>query len=148
MFIFSKSFGYSLRGVLFVALREDGLPVQLGEMAEALDVPRHFMGKIMKRLVKRGVLSSLKGPTGGFFINETTLARPLMDIYQITDHPEELEQCVLSRGPCNPEHPCRLHDKVVQMKTPLNEMLYRTTIGELLDGEAEELLLSLTAVLP
>ncbi|HET7896419.1 MAG TPA: Rrf2 family transcriptional regulator, partial [Flavisolibacter sp.] len=64
MFIFSKSFGYSLRGILFVALRETHTPVQLDEMAESLGVPRHFMGKIMKQLVKQGILSSLKGPTG------------------------------------------------------------------------------------
>ena len=144
--IFSKSFGYSLRGILFVALRASEGPVQLDEMAEALGVPRHFMGKIMKRLAQNGILSSQKGPTGGFFLNETTLSRPLMDVYRLTDHPEELEQCVLSRGTCNSEHPCRLHDKVLPLKAPLNKILYHTTVGELLDTDQNELLHSLTAV--
>lgn len=144
--IFSKSFGYSLRGILFVALKEGGEHVQLDEMAEALGVPRHFMGKIMKRLVKAKIISSLKGPTGGFFLNDSTLERPLIDIYRITDHPEELDLCVLSRGPCNTEHPCKLHDKVLPLKSPLNQILYHTTIGELMEGDQKEMLIGLTAI--
>lgn len=145
--IFSKSFGYSLRGILYVALKEGSGHVQLDDMAESLDVPRHFMGKIMKRLVKSNIISSLKGPTGGFFLNQSTLGRPLIDIYRITDHPEDLEQCVLSRGPCNNEHPCRLHDKVLPLKSPLYKILFDTTIGDLLDGDQGELLHGLTSVL-
>ena len=66
--IFSKSFGYALRGVLYVALSADKGPVQLNEIAEALGVPRHFMGKIMKRLAHNSILDSQKGPSGGFEI--------------------------------------------------------------------------------
>lgn len=143
--IFSKSFGYALRGILYVAAKEKNA-VQLDEMSQALGVPRHFMGKIMKRLVQQDVLASLKGPTGGFFLNETTLNRPLIDVYRITDRPEELEQCVLSRGPCNSAHPCRLHDKVLPLKAPLHEILYHTTIGELLNGDKESLIRGLTTI--
>lgn len=143
--IFSKSFGYSLRGILFIGLK-NGRPIQSEEMAEALGVPRHFMAKIMKRLVQESILSSVKGPAGGFFLNDTTLLRPLIDVYRITDRPEELEQCVLSRGPCNSEHPCRLHDKVLPLKEPLNKILYDTTIGELLSGNKENLLHGLTTI--
>ena len=143
--IFSKSFGYSLRGILFIGLK-NGRPVQLEEMTQALGVPRHFMAKIMKRLVQQNIISSLKGPTGGFFLNDTTLLRPLIDVYGITDHPEELGLCVLSRGPCNSEHPCQLHDKVLPLKAPLNKILYDTTIGELLNGDKENLLHGLTIV--
>ena len=68
--IFSKSFGYALRGVLYISMTgEDKTRVQLDEIASELAIPRHFLGKVMKKLVKEGVLSSLKGPYGGFSIN-------------------------------------------------------------------------------
>jgi len=143
--IFSKSFGYALRGILYVAATEKRA-VQLEEMSQALGVPRHFMGKIMKRLVQQHILSSMTGPTGGFYLNDSTLLRPLIDVYGVTDRPEELEQCVLGRGPCSLEYPCRLHDKVLPLKAPLNEILYHTTIGELLNGDKESLLHGLTTV--
>jgi Rrf2 family protein len=144
--IFSKSFGYALRGILYVALEEVHQSVQLDDMAEALGVPRHFMAKIMKRLVQRGLLSSAKGRFGGFSLSETTLQRKLIDIYEITDHPEALLQCVLSKGLCSAEHPCRLHDKIAPLRQPLQDILYHTTIGDLLyGGNKEELLGSLTS---
>lgn len=142
--LFSKSFGYALRGILYVALKAGERPVALDDMAQALGVPRHFMAKIMKRVVQQKILDSLKGPTGGFSLNASTLNRPLIDVYKVTDRSEELEQCVLSRGPCNTENPCRLHNKVLPLKTPLNEILYDTTISDLLQGNNQELLQSLT----
>jgi DNA-binding IscR family transcriptional regulator len=50
---FSKSFGYAVRGVLYIAIMQDEKRyVQVEEIAGQLAVPRHFMGKILKNLVK------------------------------------------------------------------------------------------------
>lgn len=130
--IFSKSFGYAIRGVLYVASKPEGSVVQLEEIASALDAPRHFMGKIMKRVVQQDILLSQKGPTGGFKLNTTTLKRPLIDVYMVTDHLEDLHRCVLSKQPCSSENPCGLHDLILPSKTPLFKILYDTTVGELL----------------
>lgn len=82
---FSKSFGYALRGILYIAVKSEARSsIQLDEIASALGVPRHFMGKIMKRVTQKNILSSQKGPAGGFMINETTLTRPLIDVYGVT----------------------------------------------------------------
>ena len=66
----SKSFGYALRGVLYVALIDkEKRKVRLDEIAEKLSVPRHFLAKIMKTMVKESVLQSTKGPYGGFCLD-------------------------------------------------------------------------------
>jgi Rrf2 family protein len=142
--IFSKSFGYALRGILYVAAKQNTANVQLDEMAEALGVPRHFMGKIMKRVVQTKILDSQKGPTGGFYINDHTHDTKLIEVFRITDHPEDLEQCVLARGKCNSANPCRLHEKVYPLKGPINDLLFHTTVGDLLHGNNETLLQGLT----
>ena len=84
--IFSKSFGYALRGILYIAImKEQKRYVQVEEIASKLAAPRHFMGKIMKRLAKEKLLISAKGPSGGFMLGENTLEKPLMDLIVITD---------------------------------------------------------------
>jgi DNA-binding IscR family transcriptional regulator len=56
---FLKSFGYALRGILYVTvLAERKDRIQLDEIAEKLTVPRYFLGKIMNKLAKQGVLAS------------------------------------------------------------------------------------------
>jgi Rrf2 family transcriptional regulator, iron-sulfur cluster assembly transcription factor len=137
--IFSKSFGYALRGILYVAAQPSFQAVQLTDIAAALEVPRPFMGKIMKRLVQENILTSQKGPTGGFRLNDTTLLRPLLDVYRITDRPEVLDQCVLIRKECSLENPCQLHHLVSPLKFPIQKILIDTTIGDLLAGKQDEL---------
>lgn len=145
--IFSKSFGYALRGILYVAAVGDKHNIQLDEIAEALGVPRHFMGKIMKRMVQQKILDSQKGPSGGFYVNEQTETALLIDVYKVTDHPEELDQCVLARGKCNSANPCRLHDKIFPLKEPIHNLLFHTTIGDLMQEDSETLLKGLTVSL-
>ena len=143
--IFSKSFGYALRGILYVALKHEvHAPVQLSEIASVLGVPRHFMGKIMKRVVQKNILSSQKGPAGGFMINESTLSRFLIDLYQVTDRTEELNNCVLTKGICSSENPCSLHKLVLPLRGPIHAILYETTINDLLNSNPKELLNELT----
>src|SRR5215213_11868 len=104
--IFSKSFGYAIRSVLYVAIMRDELRcVQVEEIASKLVVPRHFMGKIMKKLAKEKLLISTKGPSGGFILNENTLQRPLMDLIVIIDGVEIFDTCVLRAKECNGTNP-------------------------------------------
>jgi Rrf2 family transcriptional regulator, iron-sulfur cluster assembly transcription factor len=59
--IFSKSFGYAVRGVLYIVLMQAMKQyVQAKEIAEKLCIPRHFVSKILKKLVKACVLGSSK----------------------------------------------------------------------------------------
>jgi DNA-binding IscR family transcriptional regulator len=102
------------------------------------------MGKIMKRLVQQNILESQKGPSGGFLLNDATLGRFLVDVYKVTDHPEELTRCVLARGECSEENPCRLHPLIAPMKGPMFKILYETRVIDLLDGDNQELLNGLT----
>jgi Rrf2 family protein len=90
--IFSKSFGYAIRSILYVAImRDEKRYVQVEEIAAKLAVPRHFMGKIMKKLAKEKILISTKGPSGGFILSEHTMQMPLMDLIVIIDGVEIFE---------------------------------------------------------
>ena len=98
--VFSKSFGYALRGILYVAMvNEDKTRVQLEEIAGKLAVPRYFLGKVMKKIVKGGVLNSLKGPYGGFYVNNKTMNIPLLKLIEITGEAEAVTGGSLYRRP-------------------------------------------------
>jgi Rrf2 family transcriptional regulator, iron-sulfur cluster assembly transcription factor len=134
--IFSKSFGYAVRGILYIASRQHNKQyVQVEEISARLEAPRHFMGKILKRLAKEGILSSVKGPSGGFTTNDTTLAISLSRLLDITNDSAVLSHCVLRLKECNGENPCAMHFKVESVKQELKDILANTTIGTLLSEE-------------
>jgi Rrf2 family transcriptional regulator, iron-sulfur cluster assembly transcription factor len=145
--IFSKSFGYAVRGVLYIALMQDEKKfVHVEEIARKLTVPRHFMGKILKRLVKDNVIHSSKGPMGGFTINDRTLSVPLIELIDIIDGMESFKSCVLRLKECNPDNPCPLHGQMVHFQNELKQMLAGTTINDLLKEDKADFVQSLSTL--
>ena len=133
---FSKSFGYALRGVIYVALvHEENRRVQVDEISQRLAVPKHFLAKIMNRVVKEGILDSTKGPYGGFSINEETLNAPLIRLLKITDGMEQFNTCVLKLRKCNKANPCPLHFLMDKNRNDLLRNFSQTTIADLLNQE-------------
>jgi Rrf2 family protein len=145
--VFSKSFGYALRGVLYVAMvKEDKARVQLHEIAKQLAVPRHFLGKVMKNLVKEGVLSSMKGPYGGFYINDQTMQTTLFRLVDVTGEMEALSTCILRLRKCNAQHPCPMHLQVESLRKQWQGLLSSTTIDDLLKKEQPDFIRSIAVI--
>ena len=145
--IFSKSFGYGLRGVLYIRMAgEMKTMVQLDEIASELAIPRHFLGKVMKKLVKGGVLSSLKGPYGGFCINEITMETSLLKLVDMTGEPEEFSSCVLRLRKCNASNPCPMHHQIESLRDQWQTLLTTTTIGDLLRKDIPDFIKSIAVI--
>ncbi len=140
----SKSFGYALRGILYIALLQDEQrKIQIDEIAGKLSVPRHFLGKIMQNLVKAGLLQSTKGPYGGFSLNADTLTTPLVKLVEITDGMAQFNICVLQLRNCNGINPCPLHQDADEIKTKFLNVLNQTTIADLLTNDKKMFIKSL-----
>lgn len=145
---FSKSFGYALRGVLYVAsCGTQKEKVQLHEIAEKLAVPKYFLGKIMQQVTRSGILSSDKGQQGGFYINDTTMSTTIRTLKSAMGAVDEPDSCVLRLRKCNDEHPCPLHDEYKLIRMQWDDLLAKTTISDLIE-KSPQLLKSITVLPP
>jgi Rrf2 family transcriptional regulator, iron-sulfur cluster assembly transcription factor len=138
MFV-SKSFGYAVRGILYIALmQEEERKVQVEEIADTLALPRHFLGKIMQSVVKAGFLHSTKGPYGGFTLAPQTLQVSLLDLLNITDGDEIFATCILGFRNCGKSKRCPLHNEMEEVKKNFIAKLSETTIADLLKKDKKE----------
>jgi Rrf2 family iron-sulfur cluster assembly transcriptional regulator len=145
--VFSKSFGYALRGVLYVSMMSDEKrKIRIDEMAARLSVPRHFLGKIMNKVVKKGILNSTKGPHGGFMLNSTTLNTSLLSLIEAIDGLEQFDGCVLRLRKCNPQQPCPLHSTIDSYKKEFLAKFSSTTIKNLLTEDKHDFIRSISTV--
>lgn len=71
----SRTTEYGLAAVVCVAQNCDQGRVMAGKIAKEFDFPTEYLLQVMQQLVRAGVLTSKKGPNGGF-----TLARAAGDI--------------------------------------------------------------------
>jgi len=140
----TKSFGYALRGILYVALTgADQRRIQLDEISQALGLPRYFLGKVMLRMAKEGILDSGKGHNGGFCVNERTLSTTLYQLMELTGNPHEAGTCALSLRKCNALNPCPIHQEATVINAQWNALFAHKTIRDLLNKNREGFLESL-----
>src|SRR5262245_13995324 len=64
--IYSATTEYAIRALAHMATLEPGERILARDLAAATDVPRQFLGKILHRLARQGMLDSAKGRGGGF----------------------------------------------------------------------------------
>lgn len=139
--MFSKSCEYAIRAIIFIcSKRKNQKVVKIQEIAEAIDAPVYYTSKILQELSRQHIIGSLKGPSGGFFIDEQHGKIPLIEIVRAIDGEKIFTGCGLGIEICSEKNPCPLHKEFKSIRTNLKKMLESTTVdklsNKLLDGVA------------
>jgi Rrf2 family protein len=83
----SRSVGYGLIAVYYVAKHERNGPVLSTAVAERYKVPLEYLLKIMQNLVKARILKSKRGPKGGFKLMRPLDKITMLQIIEAIDGP-------------------------------------------------------------
>ena len=143
MGLFSKTCEYAIRAVFFIAHKTvNGGRVGIKEIANGIKSPEHFLAKILQDLSRRGIIQSVKGPNGGFYLDSYALKRPLSDIVEAVDGNGLFTGCGLGLDFCSETEPCPLHNEFKVIRYRIWQMLHETTI-EQFNGDLESGILSL-----
>lgn len=139
MSVFSKTCEYALRAVFYIAKQtESGRKVGIKDIAQGIESPELYLGKILQDLSRKGLIGSAKGPNGGFFLTREMLALPLIEVVRAVDGDNLFIGCGLGLKFCSAVNPCPLHDQFLAIRTGIVDMLTGTSIGsfnkELIDG--------------
>ncbi|MER2996743.1 RrF2 family transcriptional regulator [Pontibacter populi] len=131
----SKTAEYALRAIVYIALSDaQGHKAGIKEIAKELELPAHFMGKILQDLVRKGIIASMKGPGGGFFLHRTASEISLLEVVSIIDGLEAFRKCGMGMKMCSDLHPCPLHNEIKAYRDQLLKVFSSKTIQDLVDG--------------
>jgi Rrf2 family protein len=131
MAIFSKTCEYAIRAVLYIAHKStSGTKVGIKDIAAGIDSPELYLAKILQDLSRKGLISSAKGPNGGFYISDASLARPISDIVEAVDGNGLFNGCALGLKQCSEVKPCPLHNQFKAIRDQIHQVLTSNTIGE------------------
>jgi Rrf2 family protein len=134
----SSTSDYALRALLVLAQADHGRPVRADEIARATGSPANYLAKTLNALAKAGIVSSARGPLGGFTLlvpaDELSLAR-IIDCF---DEARPSTRCLLGNRPCDGRHPCRAHARWSAVQAARRAPLADTTVADLLAGSTDE----------
>lgn len=132
----SNTSKYAIRAVIYLAVyATDNKRIGIKKIAEALEIPSPFLGKILQVLVRRKILSSTKGPHGGFGLGKEPDQISLYDIIMEMDGDELFNSCLLGAGRCDENKAeggyCAIHNDFEKVRTQMVNLYKNKNIGEL-----------------
>jgi len=124
MLFYSKPSQYALRALSYIVAHQSEGPCQAEIIAEAEDIPKHYLSKLLKRLVEEKVLKSIKGPGGGFALARSAKEIKIMDVIEVFDAIEDtLGLCAIGWAKCSDDKPCALHKAFKGLRMEIRDFL-------------------------
>jgi len=128
----SKSCQYAMRAVVYVASKADEkTKLNVKQIAREIDAPEAFTAKLLQTLNKHHIITSLKGPYGGFFIEEHQVTQPILNIVHAIDGLQVFSACGLGLKQCSEKRPCPFHDDYKLLREKMLSTFRRMTIKKL-----------------
>ncbi len=131
---------YGILCALFLAQKNSSTPIGASDIAEARGIPMQYAQQILHRLRKGGVISTVRGPKGGYRLarpaEQITLRQILaaaegdtLELICVTD-PINADQCATN--------PCGLKRVWEDLKVAVDQLLESRTLAMVAKLEASE----------
>jgi len=130
--MFNKETEYALRGLVYIKLQNiKNRRPGTAEIAKEIEAPPFYTAKILQRIVRVGLLESLKGKGGGFFFDENKPDLPLIKLITATEGDKSFSGCGFGLKHCDENNPCPLHDKYAPIRDSINKLVSEETVQSL-----------------
>jgi Rrf2 family protein len=122
----------AIKAVVYLASKYDAdTNVGIKEIAENIDASEHTVGKLLQTLVREGIINSIKGPSGGFFMSKDKLKKPIITIVHAIEGKEVFKECGLGLSKCSVTRPCPIHNEYQAGRDKLEKLFHSRKIIDL-----------------
>lgn len=128
----SEAASIGLHGMMVLASAPSGRAGSGRALSERLQVSANHLAKVMQRLVKGGLLHSVRGPGGGFALAKPASEISLAEIYEAIEGPFAPTGCLLARPICDGR--CCIVGGLLQQVDAIVDRLRETTLADAVEG--------------
>lgn len=122
----------AIKAVLYLACgTENGDKKSIKDISEHIEASGHTVSKMLQTLVKRGVINSTKGPSGGFYMSKEQQLQPIIHIVEAIDGMAIFKECGLGLSKCSETHPCPIHDQYKKPRELLEKLFRENNVADL-----------------
>jgi Rrf2 family protein len=132
----STTADHAIRALLVLARSRGRRFMRADEIAAAVGSPQNYMAKTLNALAKARIVTSERGPAGGFKLAVEPESLTLARVIDLFDSPRQQSRCLLGSVPCNPLRPCAAHECWTSVMRAQRAPLITTTIADLADTVA------------
>jgi len=128
----SQTVEYALRAMVLLASSTPDEALGSDAIAERTQAPKGYLSKILRDLVVAGLISSQRGPRGGFMLARPAARISMLDVVNAVDPIDRIARCPLG----NPAHTklCPLHRRLDDAIASVEREFARTSLAEVIDS--------------
>jgi len=134
---------YSIRALQHLARTYGQGPVQLNEIATEQNIPAKFLTVILSELSRAGLVATMRGRDGGYWLALPPIDIRYGDILRLTDGALALVPCAsrYAHEPCKncvTEEKCELRRIMIKVRDETAAVLDRITLADRFDMDGAE----------
>ena len=122
--VLNQATEYAMRMLLYLTKQNSMRPTDAASISEEELIPKRFLFKIVRELVRVGIVKSIRGKSGGFKLARNPEEITLYEIIEAVEGPIPLNKCLLDPNKCNKNvtaH-CTLRRELEKMR---NEQIHK-----------------------
>ncbi len=123
---------YAVRCVLYLAKEQDSI-ASVGEIAEQMHIPKSFLAKILQRLVREGIVESIRGVNGGFRLLKKPDHITLLEVLTAIQGIAPVNMCAIDKRLCSMISQCGVHPVWLEIRREIERRLATRSISSLLE---------------
>jgi Rrf2 family protein len=127
----SKKADYALLAMRHLAAHSDRGAVSARELAETYDLPPELLAKVLQKLVRGQLLTSIQGIRGGYGLARPAASISVADVITAVDGPLTVTACSETNHNCEQYSKCNIRDPLWQIKDRIVSALAATSIAGL-----------------
>ncbi len=131
----SKSVEYALFAIKYLNYKRSDELVSTKELSESMNIPYDLLAKIMQKLVKNDIVSSIQGTKGGYFLNKSPKQINLNQIISAVDSEIRLTDCMFENATeedCKRLTDCSLRSPLSNVQNKIIKLFNSTTLEEII----------------
>lgn len=110
---------FAVTAMVDLAMRDGPGPVTLASISERQKISLSYLEQLFGKLRKHGIVESVRGPGGGYYLGRPSVKISIADIIIAVDEPLDATKCG-GMSNCHENRQCVTHD----LWTGLNESIY------------------------
>ncbi len=130
----TKKIDYGLMAIAYIAWNHGERVVNTKEIAEAYSIPVELLAKILQRMVKGGLITSLSGPKGGYSLSTSPSDITVARIIEAVEGNINILNCSEEESSkCYQFDRCSIRTPMQRLEHRILDMLKKTTLEELIE---------------
>jgi Rrf2 family protein len=120
---------YALRAMIHLADNPGGV-ARGTEIAHMEHIPKYYLEKVIRDLMRRGLVRARRGPGGGYQLARPAETISFRDVIEAVEGPITLNVCVDGSAACNLQPTCRMFRVWEEGQRVLLDVFSHTTLSE------------------